>query len=68
MTINTEVDNQNKLTYESVGLLEDEKAMYTCVLCNTQVSLSDSVSNRGHNLTCMKCIRTKFKTTHDGFM
>lgn len=68
MIINIEADNHNKETYETYGLHRDEAGLYTCVLCNNKTSISDSVSNRGHKLTCMHCIRTKFKTTHDGFM
>lgn len=67
MTINIEADNHNKETFATYGIHKDEEPLYTCVLCNNKTPISDSVSSGGHNLTCMNCIRTKFKTTHDGF-
>lgn len=48
-----DVDKHNKIL-----MLNDEENDYICVMCRDYVSKSESYSNRGKNLLCIRCFNT----------
>lgn len=45
-------DTRNALIFEEYR----DKGLYTCIVCEKEVTLDDSFSNRGLNLTCCSCV------------
>ena len=54
----TEIDNTNKTMFLE-GCFHDEPK-FKCVLCEKDVSLDTSISNRGSHLICMRCFTLHF--------
>ena len=48
------INGKNKKLFVRYGLSNTDK-IYKCTICGRTISLNDSYSNKGGNLTCLTC-------------
>lgn len=61
MDYNLKANEENiKLFKRHFLITDNEKEIYTCVLCGRKTSISYSTSLGGHKLICCGCVYDKF--------
>jgi len=64
----SELLNSSNVIKYSVYDIKNDDYLYQCVICGACISISGSISYRGHRLICNQCVKSKFDSVTKAFM
>lgn len=65
-------DNYNEIDENNVKLFNNhgtggDNILYTCTICGREVTIDESISYRGHDLMCCRCVHNVFGGYSEAF-